>query len=263
MHTDSTSKFEPLFNRDFIRYEFPYFVPKDELEYNLDFAKRTVEEKRIYYRWREDVERGSWKRNSEQAERIAAHGGLILEICAGPGAGFAPAVLMKDYSAHIMLSDLCPTVVREWKSLFDNMENPPPNVEYAALNVCDLPFADNSLDVISGSAAIINIEGDRDKALKEIFRVLKPGGLFVFDYIYVKKEFADTLNPNALKAIKDRWPTAFWDSLQIFDTLGFSSVETVPLGEWSNKDDESTLADFCRSLNVALTFSSFVRYCIK
>ena len=61
-------------------------------------------------------------------------------------------------------------------------------MEYAALDVCDMPFYNNCLDVISGSAAIINIEGDRDKALKEIYRVLKPGGSFVFDYIFVTEK---------------------------------------------------------------------------
>jgi len=42
--------------------EFPYFVPKEELEYNLDYAKDMVEEQWIYHRWREDVERGGLER---------------------------------------------------------------------------------------------------------------------------------------------------------------------------------------------------------
>ncbi len=255
--------FEKYFNREYEMLEFPYFVPKEELDYNLDYAEKIVKEKWVYYRWREDVERGGWKRYEKEAQKIASHGGLILEICAGPGGGFAPAVLMKDYDANIMISDLCPTVVREWQNLFKNMDNPPPNIEYAAFNICDMPFADNSLDVISGSAAIINVEGDRDKALKEIYRVLKPGGLFVFDYIYITKEFYDQMQQDIQKAIKDRWPTIFWDTLDIFDELGFSEVETIQKSEWSNKDDQSTLADYCRSLNTSLTFSGFVRYCIK
>jgi len=257
------SMFEKYFNRKYEMFEFPYFVPKEELDYNLDYAENIVKEKWVYYRWREDVERGGWKRNEKEAQRIASHGGLILEICAGPGGGFAPAVLMKDYDANIMISDLCPTVVREWQNLFKNMDNPPPNIEYAAFNICDMPYVDNSIDVISGSAAIINIEGDKDIALKEIYRVLKPGGLFVFDYIYITKEFYDQIQQDIQEAIKDRWPTIFWDTLDIFDELGFSEVETIQKGEWSNKDDESTLADYCRSLNTSLTFSGFVRYCTK
>ena len=86
--------FEKHFNRKYEMDDFPYFVPKQEREYNLDFAKRMVEERWVYYRWREDIERGGYKRNQEVAKKIVAHGGLILEICAGPGGGFSPAILM-------------------------------------------------------------------------------------------------------------------------------------------------------------------------
>ena len=51
--------------------------------------------------------------------------------------------------------------------------------------------------------------------------------------------------------------------LDIFDSLGFSQTETVAQGEWSNKGDESTLADLCRSLGVEIVFSGFLRYCVK
>lgn len=250
--------FEKYFNREYKMIEFPYFVPKMNWIITLITLKKWIN-----YCWRENVERGEWKRHENEARKIVSHGGLILEICAGPGGGFAPAVIMNDYNANIMISDLCPTVVREWQNFFKNMDNPPPNIEYAAFNMCDMPFVDNSFDVISGSAAIINIEGDRDMALREIYRVLNPGGLFVFDYIFVTKEFYDQMKPDIRKAIKDRWPTIFWDTLNVFDELGFREVETIDKGEWSNRDDVSTLADFCRSLNTYLTFTGFVRYCTK
>jgi len=157
-------------------------------------------------------------------------------------------------------------VVREWYKLFQNIENPPPNIEYAALNVCDMPFHDNCIDVVSGSAAIINVEGggdSRDRALREVFRVLKQGALFVFDFGFITEEFYSSMPPHAQKIIKERFSNIFWDTLNIFDTLGFYQVETIRTGTWSNEGDESKLADLCRSLGVVLTFTSFTRFCIK
>lgn len=255
--------FEKYFNRTYEMHDFPYFVPQQEREYNYEFAARMIQERWIYYRWREDVERGGWKRNQAVAEKIVAHGGLILEICAGPGGGFSPAIFMKNYHVHLMISDLCPTVVKEWYKLFHSMDAAPPNVEYAALDVCNMPFYDNCLDVVSGSAAIINIEGDRDKALKEIYRILKPGGIFVFDYIFVTQENYEKMPREAREIIKTRYPVAFWDSLEIFDHLGFSKIEMIQTGQWSNKDDESSLASLCRELNTELTFSCFIECCTK
>ena len=255
--------FEKCFNREYIMKDFPHFLNEGEVAYKDEYAKMIIEGQWIFHRWREDVERGGWTRYEKEAGMIASHGGMILEICAGPGGGFAPATLMKDYNANIMISDLCPTVVSEWKKHFEKMDNPPPNIEYAAFNVCDMPFKDNSIDVVSGSAAIINVEGDRDKALREVYRVLKPGGFFVFDYIFVTEEFYNQMESHIQKAIKDKYPMIFWDTLSVFDELGFSKVETIRTGTWSNENDESGLADFCRSLNTWLTFSGFTRFCVK
>ena len=67
----------------------------------------------------------------------------------------------------------------------------------------------------------------------------------------------------ARKIIKAKYPTVFWDTLDIFDQLGYSNIETVEKSKWSNKNDESTLADLCRELGTELLFSSFIKYCTK
>ena len=92
---------------------------------------------------------------------------------------------------------------------------------------------------------------------------MKPGGLFVFDFLYVTEDYYKTMPAHAREIIKKRYPGIFWDMLDIFDSLGFSQTETVAQGEWSNKGDESTLADLCRSLGVEIVFSGFLRYCVK
>lgn len=260
--------FEKYFNKPFEMVEFPYFVPKEELDYNLEYAQRMVEEKWVSTIWKNKSEETNprekeyWQNISK---RIVSHGGLILEICAGPAGGTMPAVLSEDYDAKILISDLCPTVVREWKKFFNAMEKPPKNVEYAAFSACDMPFKNECIDVVTGFDAIINIEGDRIKTLSEIYRILKPGGLYVMNDCAVEKEFANSMNENIKKAFLERYPNGnffndYYDELQ---ALGFSSIETLIINKWSNKNDDSPLADFTRSLNTELIFNNFTRYCIK
>ncbi|MCL2372446.1 MAG: hypothetical protein FWC78_03490 [Defluviitaleaceae bacterium] len=67
----------------------------------------------------------------------------------------------------------------------------------------------------------------------------------------------------ARETIKQKYPNVFWDTLQIFDNLGFSQVETVKTGAWSNENDMSNLADLCREMGTPLMFSTFTRYCVK
>ena len=54
-------------------------------------------------------------------------------------------------------------------------------VEFKTGNILSIPFPDSSFDVITCSSVVNNLhtEGEKLDALKEIFRVLKPGGTFL------------------------------------------------------------------------------------
>jgi ubiquinone/menaquinone biosynthesis C-methylase UbiE len=231
--------FENFYSRECNLYKFPCFVENNDIDKSSEFSHLLINEEWVKNRWREAVEDNGWKRNKMVATKIVSHGGYILEICAGPGGGFMPAILMKNYNANILLSDLRPIVIDEWHNHFTNMINPPPNIEYAAFDVCDIPIKNDSIDVVSGSAAIINIEGDIKKALCEVFRILKKGGLFVFDYTFITEEYYNKLPLDIAKKLKAEYPYLFWDALDIFDNIGFTKAKTILRGNWSNKNDRS------------------------
>jgi transcriptional regulator with XRE-family HTH domain len=204
-------------NRPFKIADIAYFVPEEERDYNTEWTKTIIEGGWVKRSW--DARKNNSEACKEIAERIIKHGGLILELGTGPGGGYAVPVLLYKHDANLIISDVSPTIVREWKKVFEK-EFFPPNVAYAALDNCDLPFEDNSIDVVS-IGGFGNTEGDKHKAVKEIYRVLKHGGLYVAGDGFITQKTLKSFPESAQKVLCDKVPWAFEDYYEASAAAGF------------------------------------------
>ncbi len=102
------------------------------------------------------------------------------------------------------------------------------NVEFLKGDIESIPLPNNSVDVII-SNCVINLSADKDKVLKEAFRVLKPGGRFAVSDVVTRGEMPPEIREKVLL-----WVGCIAGALEGNDyrakltAVGFTDVELEP-----------------------------------
>ena len=153
------------------------------------------------------------------AERVPASE-TILEVGAGPG---EVAAFLMEQGATCLATDLSPEMVAVGKHCC-------PELDFEVQDFFNLSYEDESFTAVLAFYAIVNLQLEEVPAmLKEVFRVLKPGGLFFLsfhikeeeDTVYVENFFSEEQNPLTFY---------YFDVEDVCDMLketGFIPMETI------------------------------------
>jgi arsenite methyltransferase len=115
------------------------------------------------------------------------------------------------------------------------------NVEFLKGEIENIPLPDNSVDVII-SNCVINLSADKDRVLREAFRVLKPGGRFAVSDVVVRGEV-----PAAIRKNVELWIGCVAGALeeseyrQKLEAAGFQGVDLDPTRVYRAEDARSFL----------------------
>jgi demethylmenaquinone methyltransferase/2-methoxy-6-polyprenyl-1,4-benzoquinol methylase len=121
-----------------------------------------------------------WKRFAIEVSAVRP-GNRVLDIAGGTGDLTARFSELVGGDGEVVLADINDSMLKVGRDkLIDGGFHG--NIEYVQANAESLPFPDNHFDVVSIAFGLRNVT-DKDKALRSMLRVLKPGGrLLVLEF---------------------------------------------------------------------------------
>ncbi|MBU3097810.1 MULTISPECIES: arsenite methyltransferase [Clostridium] len=142
------------------------------------------------------------------------------------------------------------------------------NVEFLKGYIEDIPIDNNKIDVIL-SNCVINLCEDKEKALSEAYRVLKPGGRLAIADIVILKDISEKIKNDA-----QMWVGCIAGALPIEEyrnvllKVGFKNVEINPINIYTKDTIESiikskNLQDKYNSSDIEMADSAFAGALVK
>ena len=121
-----------------------------------------------------------WKRYTIEASGVRRNQ-LVLDLAGGTGDLTAKFSRLVGENGEVVLADINDSMLKMGREKLRD-HGIVGNVNYVQANAEELPFPDNHFDCITISFGLRNVT-DKAKALRSMFRVLKPGGrLLVLEF---------------------------------------------------------------------------------
>jgi SAM-dependent methyltransferase len=175
------------------------------------------------WNWESPAGKLRWARRVKMLSEHLGPGMSVLEL--GCGTGYFTRELARS-GAEIVAIDVSPELLETAR-----VSSSAPNVRYEIQNAYDLSYTDAAFDSVVGSSVLHHLE--IQQALREIFRVLKPGGRISFTE-------PNMLNPQIALQKNVPWikrklgdspdETAFfrWSLRRLLEITGYREVRITP-----------------------------------
>ncbi len=175
------------------------------------------------WNWESPAGKLRWARRVKMLSRHLRPGMTVLEV--GCGAGYFTRELARS-GADIVAIDVSPELLEIARANCSA-----PNVRYEIQNAYELSYLDAGFDSVVGSSVLHHLE--TEEALREIYRVLKPGGTICFtepnmlnpqiaiqkNVPWVKRKLGDSPDETAFF----RWPLR-----RLLEITGYREVRIDP-----------------------------------
>lgn len=150
-------------------------------------------------------------------------GDTVIDLGSGAGNDCFVARHETGPNGKVIGIDFTPAMIRKARENAEKLGYN--NVEFREGDIDDMPVSDEMADVVV-SNCVLNLVPNKEKVVREIFRVLKPGGHFSISDIVLVGEL-----PDALRADAEMYAGCVAGAIQkdaylgLIETSGFTSIQ--------------------------------------
>lgn len=183
---------------------------------------KTYQNKEVVETFDKEREKFEYQRDKHRIEssflmKSLFSGAKVLDVGCGTGRMLEPC--FRKQSVEYYGADTSMEMMNVLKSKVDDL-----NVK-VSLNECDareMPFDDNTFDVVFSYHLLWHLpKDDQERVISEMFRVVKEGGVVIFDII----------NKNFILSSKDKEGLYKMSKKEIMDLIGYRHILTDKLND--------------------------------